>query len=407
MAVPTYDNLLARHNVDDALMELTFEDKHLRELASHLETCEMLGTYLEMSDADIKAITSQGDVGIQKIRLLKRWKQMCGLAATYKVMVNALLQIKRTDLAEKVIMALKQTLRDTTQSPPSPSETSLATATSPASSSGREDMSPPGAMPPSSLVDTSTPQDLIPTLSKLEEEFFKLVNDIEGILDENEVQINIITKRFRMLPQAIKRRHQMDENYIITRQRTLDSKTIKELFDNLTALKHWSYMMPETLEHILKDVKIDYVHQMIDKYQRKLANFKANTKLREIIEAKFPVPDYCMELTIEVEGWEDKTIEEVENIAMNVVRRATYGGQTVRLGWKEVNTGSIKLTFIFMESVELSRETLGNMCKNNGIVSIQVDGETVSSEDQTEVCNAILFNHVLCVTARVCILHPQ
>ena len=118
MAVPSYDDLLARQNVDSNLMELTFEDEHLRELASKLESCELLGIYLEIPDTDIKGIMSQGEVEVQKIRLLKCWKQRCGSAATYRAMVNALLQIKRTDLAEKVI-ALRQTLRDTSQSPPS------------------------------------------------------------------------------------------------------------------------------------------------------------------------------------------------------------------------------------------------------------------------------------------------
>ena len=59
-------------------MELTFEDKYSRELASNLETCEMLCIYLEMSDSDIKDIT--------RIRLLRRWKQIRGSAATYKAM---------------------------------------------------------------------------------------------------------------------------------------------------------------------------------------------------------------------------------------------------------------------------------------------------------------------------------
>ena len=60
-----------------------------------------------------------------------------------------------------------------------------------------------------------------------------------------------------MLPQSIRRKHQTNENYVATRQRILSSKTIKEPFDNLTALKHWSYMMPDTLAHIVQDIKSD------------------------------------------------------------------------------------------------------------------------------------------------------
>ena len=81
-------------------------------------------------------------------------------------------------------------------------------------------------------------------------------------------------------------------------------------------------MTPDTLAHILKDVKIDDVHKRIDEYKEKLMAFKANTKLRELVGISFPVPDYCVELTMEVEGWEDKTIQEVEDRAVNIVRRA-------------------------------------------------------------------------------------
>ena len=98
-----------------------------------------------------------------------------------------------------------------------------------------------------------------------------------------------------MLPQSIRRQQETDIDFKATRQRILDSTT-KELFNNLTALKHWSYMMPDTLE------------------------YKANTKLRDLIGINFPVPDYCIELTMEVEGWEDKTIQEVENRAVNMVQ---------------------------------------------------------------------------------------
>ena len=393
MAVPSYDDLLARQNMDHTLMELTFKDEHLRELASNLESCEILGMYLEISDVDIQSIMSQGKVEVQRIRLLKHWKQWCGSAATHRVMVTVLLQIKRTDLAEKVI-ALRQTLRDTSQSPPcSPAETSLATPASPVSSYGIEDMSPLSVMPPSSIVDTPTVLDLVPALRQLEEEFLKLVNKTETILEENKVQINVITKWFRMLPQSIRRRYQTDENYREIRQKILDSRTVKELFDHLTGLKHWSYMMPETLTHILGDVKIDDIHQIIDKYRRKLTYFKMNTKLRELINTNFPVPDYCMELTMEVEGWEDKTIQEVESSVINTMRQATYSGHAVSLGLKKVNIGSITLTFIIMESVELNvnNEKLPEVCKDEGIVSIQIDGENLLSNDQTKVPHPVFM----------------
>ena len=175
------------------------------------------------------------------------------------------------------------------------------------------------------------------------------------------------------------------QNYTTIRQKILDSDTVKKLFDNLTALKHWNYMTPDTLTHILKDVEIDNIHKEIDKYKEKLLTFKANTKLSELIGIRFPVPDYCIELTMEVEGWEDKTIQEVEDRAVNIVRRAAYSGSPqVSLGWKGVMPGSIKLTFILMESVKLIPEKL----LEEGVLSVQIDGK-----DYTKVSHTINYHH--------------
>ena len=126
--------------------------------------------------------------------------------------------------------------------------------------------------------------------------------------------------------------------------------------------------MPDTLAHILQDVKDSDIHKKMEKYKGKLLAFKTNTKLKELIGISFPVPDYCMELTMEVEGWENKTIQEVENRAINIVRRAIYrGSPNVSLGWKGVIPGSINVTFILMESVRLIPEKL---LKGKAVISV-------------------------------------
>ena len=392
MAVPTYDELLAHHDMDRSIMRETIDDKHLRQFSLTLDIWEILAKFLEMPTSDIANIKSQGDAVVQTLKMLETWKQRRGSMATYEAMVKALLQINRTDLAEKVIILRRSsegvhTLNTATinQTLACHKELHLKAHTSPASSSGTEEASPLAAMSSSPQPVTPneyTTQEVISTLKELEEEFYALVIYVEDALENSKVSLDTITRRFRMLPQSIQRQCQTDENYKETRRRILKSKTIKKLFDNLTELKHWNYMTPETLAHILKDVKIDDVHTKIDEYKDKLMAFKASTKLNELIGISFPVPDYCMELTMEVEGWEDKTILEVENRAVNIVRRATYSGSPhVSLGWKGVFPGSIKLTFILMEYVKLISEKL----LENGILSVQVDGDITPSKGSTKV----------------------
>ena len=383
MAVPTYDELLAYYDLDSSIMRETFDDKCLRQFSLTLDMWETLAKFLEMPNTDIVNIKSHGDVVVQTLKMLECWKQRRGSMATYEAMAKALLQIGRTDLAEKVITLLRSskdvhTVKTTTinRTPSCPKESSLTAPTSPASSSETDDTSSLAAMPPLSLPATQneyTALEVISTLQKLEEDFYNLVIYIEDTLENSQVRLNTITRRFRMLPQSIKRQHETDVNYTVIRQRILDSETVKKLFDSLTELKHWNYMIPDTLAHILKDVKIDGVHKKINEYKDKLTAFKANTKLRELLGISFPVPDYWMELTMEVEGWEDKTIQEVENRAVNIVRRAAYSGSPhVTLGWKGVMPGSIKLTFIVTESIKLIPEKL---LQENGVISVQMDGD--------------------------------
>ena len=384
MAIPTYDELLAHYEVDSSTMRETCDDKHLRQFSLTLDIWETLAKFLEMPTSDIANIKSQGDAVVQSLKMLEHWKQRRGSMATYEAMVKVLLQISRTDLAEKIITLRKSSSRPlkniTAETPLYLNESSPTSHTSPASSNGVDSSASSAALSSLSLAADPTPLDVISTLRKLEEEFYSLVIFIEDTLENSKVSLDTITRRFRMLPQSVRRQYETDENYKETRQKILDSKTIKKLFDNLTELKHWSYMIPDTLAHIVKDVTIEDVHKKIDEYKIKLMTFKANTKLRELVGISFPVPDYCMELTMEVEGWEDKTIQEVEDRAVNIVRRAAYSGSPqVRLGWKGVFPGSINVTFILMESVKLK------IFEDNEVISVQIDGNTFHRKEYTKV----------------------
>ena len=122
---------------------------------------------------------------MQRYKLLKCWKQRCGSKATYRTLVKALLQINRTDLAEKVV-ALLQSLRDSVQHPPSLSDYNLPVPTSPASSSGMESASSSVAMSPLSLPATPSEhiaEEVIATLRELEEEFYDLVIYTEDTIE--------------------------------------------------------------------------------------------------------------------------------------------------------------------------------------------------------------------------------
>ena len=155
--VRTYDELLTHYDMDSSIMRETFDDECLRQFSLILDMWESLAKFLEMPNSDIMNIKRQGDVLVQNLRMLECWKQRCGSMATYEAMVKALLQISRTDLAEKVITLRKslrqpKTILSNQILPYSKELISLASPTSPASSSGIEDASSSAVMSPLSLI---------------------------------------------------------------------------------------------------------------------------------------------------------------------------------------------------------------------------------------------------------------
>ena len=200
MAIPTYDELLMHYNMEKSIMKLPFNEEDLRQFSLSLDMWETLAKFLGIPNSDITNIKSHGDAVEQKIRMLETWKQRCGSMATCEAMVKVLLQISRTDLAEKVI-----TLRQSSRAIPTlesttnqillcPKESSLEAPTSPASSSGIEDACSSAAMSPMSLPATPTEQRLIPSLRELEEEFYDLVIFIEDTLENSNVTLSTITR---------------------------------------------------------------------------------------------------------------------------------------------------------------------------------------------------------------------
>jgi hypothetical protein len=384
MAVPSLEELLTRWKIDSCTLEQPISNDHILDFATKLDGWEMLAKFVKIPTSKIDSIKAQGAAELQPMKMLECWKRRRGSEATYGAMIEALLQIDRTDLAEYIIGLIKfkrSANHDARAKPVTvPNESTkcsgLIFPPSPSSNSGAEGLSPSRSSPSSPSAIAQAGEQVKLTLEELEKEFFDLVVYTETILTNNQVHPDKLIKRFRMLPVSIKRQYQTDDNYSVIRRKILTSSTIRELYDNLTELKHWSYMSPEILTHILQDVEIGDMHQKIEEYTSKLATFKAITKLRDLIGISFPMPDYYIELTMITEGWEDKTISDAEKSTVNILRRTIYSGQNIPIVWKAVSPGSIKLVFILVKSVmsaTYSSDKLHEVCQESGITKMSID----------------------------------
>ena len=219
-------------------------------------------------------------------------------------------------------------------------------------------------------------------LNELHQDFFHLTNGVEDSLKNNSINIEVLMRRFRLLPPSIRRQQQRDELFSEIRQRALKSTTIKELFDNLTELKHWSFMTPEILTHIIQDVK--EVHLEIAVYESKLLNFKTKTKVKDLIGWELLLPDFYLELHVKVRGWQEKTIIDAEKSVYTLLARAGY--QDPKLGGlQSVKEGCIELTYVLLESITthgLSKKELFDTYEAYGVLSIGVNQDTVYDREK-------------------------
>ena len=246
MAIPSFEELVTRWEINSSTLEQPFSDGHILDFATKLDGWEMLAKFVGIPPSKIDSIKAQGAAELQPMKMLECWKRRRGSKATYGAMIQVLLQIYRTDLAEYIICLIKRSVihnhdarakHVTVPANASTQCSSLVFPPSPSSSSEAEGISPPRSLPNSP---SATAQVKL-TLIELEKEFYDLVECTEDTLTRNQGHLDKIIKRFRMLPESIKRQFNTDDNYIMTRRRILASSTIKELFDNLTELKHWSY----------------------------------------------------------------------------------------------------------------------------------------------------------------------
>ena len=404
MALLTYDELLIEEQIESSTMEHIVQNSDLLNLSFKLDRWELLANSLELESSDVESIRSCGNMEEQRLKMLQLWKQR-NVRATYEVLTRAMLRIRRTDLA--VIVAKMVSSRassddqkstavtDCTRSARSSLSTSNENTSHPLASSS--EIIPLGPLAPRFPVHTCYSSgfviapstclswDIGTTIQELEGDFHKLLIQIEHILEENGIKSCALVSRFRCLPESVKRQHQTDRKYTRTRRRILNSETIRELFDNLTELKNWNFMMPETLYEILRDVDIEEIHKKVQNYRDKLSAFKASTKLKDLIGISFMVPDYCIRLTMKVEGWEGKTIEEAERAACNTLRCYVMPpghDHPIRLGYEKVRGGCVELTYILLESMNLRASTC---TKHEGVITIELDDNILYSDDHHQL----------------------
>ena len=99
----TVEDLTQKFNISSSVLENEVSDDDIREIANFFESWKLVAPHLSLGKGEIEAIDEDGtsEEG-KRLLMLQRWKQALVFKATYKELINALLSVRRADLAVKV-----------------------------------------------------------------------------------------------------------------------------------------------------------------------------------------------------------------------------------------------------------------------------------------------------------------
>ena len=108
MAAITLEDLLEEVGIHPEKLNASISDDHLRAIAIFLTSWRNVATYLELSENDLDDVEQEGkDEQDKRLKALQKWKGKWCFRATYKKLVEVLLQLAKADIAEKVCHLLK------------------------------------------------------------------------------------------------------------------------------------------------------------------------------------------------------------------------------------------------------------------------------------------------------------
>ena len=98
-------DLKEKYQLTEALLDTELSEEHLKEASKIIADHEILGTALGLSSAEM----GQGkQPEIQRLEVFRRWKQKFVWKATYRKLIEALLNWNRADYAREIAVLLTQ-----------------------------------------------------------------------------------------------------------------------------------------------------------------------------------------------------------------------------------------------------------------------------------------------------------
>ena len=105
---PSLEDIIKKTRVSPEYIEREISDEHVRDFAKYCTSYEEIAPYLKLSDEIIDAIKDKSSVELRRRETLKRWKRKYSIEATYRVLLEALIQIDKASLANEICCTLQE-----------------------------------------------------------------------------------------------------------------------------------------------------------------------------------------------------------------------------------------------------------------------------------------------------------
>ena len=349
----TANELAEEAELSSDCLKLPFCKDHAHVLAEFCDLWESIGHHLGLNDAIINGIKEDNSTAEKRrTAMLQLWKERFAHKATYRVLIQALIDSGRAQQALELCHKIKE-LRPASESdgasvvPRDP----LILMTEPVSPADRDLAIEEFTLPDVGI--TQSMEILETQFIHIQNRFFQSDGAGTGVtLQQLQTCISTLPSGFF-------------ETESETPQALRQADTIPNFVCNLN--KYCGPLDPDILVRLISMLGDVQTKSMMSMYIRELDSFQRRTKLKDFVgNYKGPTPPEYKKLKIKLgKKWREKTLADVKEMKRQISRRSWL--------MKKVSEGSVFVTFMIPQGEVLEFDVnLRGYLQSQGVLQISV-----------------------------------
>ena len=204
----------------------------------------------------------------------------------------------------------------------------------------------------------------------MEKSFSDLVERVMNSFLVNKVSVREIQSSIKHIPVTLKL--QLGDIFERRVLNLLETKQIEELFHQLSF--SWDYLNPGLLHFLVDEFGSPDDKISMTSYLKKLNKFQASVKIGDFINAKHTETSshlsYYKIITIMNNGWEDKTLQDVENFKIELCNRSHLPQSF--LTKTSIEKSSIAIVFYLPNKIEIDIDEMKPFFENNSAPNLKL-----------------------------------